>query len=688
MSPPGADEFMKDDPLFRPCRLKHLTLKNRLMSTAHEPDYGDDGMPGERYRLYHREKARGGIALTMTAGSAVVSADSPAAFGNLKAYDDRIVSPLRALAEDCHEEGCAVMIQLTHLGRRTRYSTADWLPVLAASPVREAAHRSFPKEMEDWDIERVIQDYADAAARMQEAGLDGIEIEAYGHLMDGFWSPVTNQRQDEYGGALDNRLRFTWEIISAIRRAVGPEFIVGIRMVADEQVENGIGREEGMEIARRIASSGQFDFINLIRGQIDHDARLINVIPIAGMASAPHLDFAGEIRAETKFPVFHAAKIGDVATARHAIESGKLDMVGMTRAHIADPHIGRKISAGQEDRIRPCVGATYCLDRLYEGGGALCMHNAATGREGEMPHDIPAADKPKRAVIIGAGPGGLEAARVAAERGHQVTVLEAAAEAGGQALLMAMNPRRKELIGIIDWRLAELARLGVEIRYNTYAEAEDVLALSPDMVIIATGGMPQAPALTEGEDLTTTTWDIISGAVKPGAEVLLYDDNGAQPAMSAAEAIAAAGSALEVITPERVFAIEVGGINHAPIVRALQKAGAKITIQTRLLSVHREGNRLIARLGSDYDPAFSEERIVDQVVVDHGTSPLDELYFALKPQSRNLGVVDYAALTGKGEILPLRNPEGAFSLYRIGDAIASRNVHAAIYDALRMGIRW
>lgn len=208
------------------------------------------------------------------------------------------------------------------------------------------------------------------------------------------------------------------------------------------------------------------------------------------------------------------------------------------------------------------------------------------------------------------------------------------------------------------------------------------------MVIIATGGMPQAPALTEGEDLTTTTWDIISGAVKPGAEVLLYDDNGAQPAMSAAEAIAAAGSALEVITPERVFAIEVGGINHAPIVRALQKAGAKITIQTRLLSVHREGNRLIARLGSDYDPAFSEERIVDQVVVDHGTSPLDELYFALKPQSRNLGVVDYAALTGKGEILPLRNPEGAFSLYRIGDAIASRNVHAAIYDALRMGIRW
>ena len=186
------------DPLLQPYRLRHLTLKNRLMSTSHEPAYSEDGLPKERYRLYHAEKAKGGIALTMTAGSAIVSRDSPAAFGNLHAYRDEIVPWLRELADQCHEHDCKVMIQITHLGRRTGWNKADWLPVLAPSPVREPAHRAFPKTMEDWDIERIIADYASAAQRMQAAGLDGIEFESYGHLMDGFWSPLTNRRDDEF----------------------------------------------------------------------------------------------------------------------------------------------------------------------------------------------------------------------------------------------------------------------------------------------------------------------------------------------------------------------------------------------------------------------------------------------------------------------------------------------------------
>src|SRR5215469_11659288 len=182
------------DPLLQPFQLKHLTLKNRVMSTAHEPAYSEDGMPTDRYRLYHVEKAKGGIALTMTAGSAIVATDSPPAFNNLHAYRDEIVPWLKQLADDCHAEGAAVMIQLTHLGRRTGWNRGDWLPVLAPSPVREPAHRAFPKEAEDWDIERIVADYAAAAQRMQAAGLDGIEIEAYGHLLDAFWSPATNQR--------------------------------------------------------------------------------------------------------------------------------------------------------------------------------------------------------------------------------------------------------------------------------------------------------------------------------------------------------------------------------------------------------------------------------------------------------------------------------------------------------------
>jgi 2,4-dienoyl-CoA reductase-like NADH-dependent reductase (Old Yellow Enzyme family) len=678
---------LSKDPLLQPYQLKHLTLKNRIMSTSHEPAYSEDGMPKDRYRLYHLEKAKGGIALTMTAGSAIVSQDSPPAFGNLYAYSDEIVPWLKKIADDCHEHGAAVMIQLTHLGRRTGWNKGDWLPVLSPSPVREAAHRAFPKEIEDWDIERIIDDYASAAQRMQAAGLDGIEFEAYGHLMDGFWSPATNHRDDEFGGSLDNRMRFSDMVLDAVRKAVGPDFIVGIRMVADEQWDIGLTREEGVGIAKRLAGSGKVDFLNIIRGHIDHDAHLTNVIPIQGMAASPHLDFAGDVRAATKFPVFHAARIADVATARHAIAEGKLDMVGMTRAHIADPHIVRKIIEGRENQIRPCVGATYCLDRIYEGGGALCIHNAATGREATIPHVISRTTGAiRKAVVVGAGPAGLEAARVLAERGHAVEVLEATGEAGGQILLAARNPRRKEMIGIVDWRLSELERLGVPIHYNVFAEAADILERNPDLIVIATGGIAQNPLLDAGDDLVVSSWDIIAGAIKPEGPVLLYDDNGAHTGMTAAEMIAATGAELEIVSPERMFAPEIGGMNHVPYAKAFAEKNVRVTINTKLKSVRREGNQLVAVLGSDYSDKASVERRVAQVVVEHGTLPMAELYLELKPLSRNLGAVDYKALINQQNPIQMRNPDGKFDLFRIGDAVASRNIHAGIYDALRYGV--
>ncbi len=677
------------DPLLQPFQLKHLTLRNRLMSTSHEPAYSEDGMPKERYRRYHAEKAKGGIALTMTAGSAVVSRDSPAAFGNLHAYDDAIVPWLKELADECHEHGAAVMIQITHLGRRTNWNKADWLPVLSASPVREPAHRSFPKEAEDWDIERIVADYAAAAQRMQAAGLDGIEFEAYGHLMDSFWSPATNKREDAFAGSLDNRLRFAFMVIEAVRKAVGEKFIVGVRMVADEDWEKGLSRAEGVEIAQRFARSGKVDFLNIIRGHIETDAALNEVIPIAGMRSAPHLDFTGEVRAATKFPIFHAARISDVATARHAVAEGKLDMVGMTRPHIADPYIAAKVAAGEEHRIRPCVGATDCLDRIYEGGEALCIHNAATGREATIPHVISRSDGPlKKVVVVGAGPAGLEMARAAAERGHSVSVLEAAPQAGGQVRLAAQNPRRRELIGIVDWRLSELERLGVPARYDCWAEAEDVTALEPDIVVIATGGLPQPPPLDAGDDLVTTSWDVISGAAKPAETVLVYDDNGGHQGMTAAELAAIAGSSVELVSPERFFAPEMGGMNHVPYMREFHRRGVRVTINTRLKSVRRDGNKLVATLGSDFAPEWSEERRVDQIVGEHGTFANDELYHTLKPLSSNGGAVDYEALVKGGNVFPSRNPDGAFTLLRIGDAVASRNIHAAIYDGIRYALRF
>jgi 2,4-dienoyl-CoA reductase-like NADH-dependent reductase (Old Yellow Enzyme family)/thioredoxin reductase len=674
---------MSNDPLLQPYKLKHLTLRNRIIVTSHEPAYPEDGMPKGRYRNYTIERAKGGVAMTMTAGSAAVSKDSPPVFNNLLAYKDEIVPWIREMTDAVHEHGAAIMIQLTHLGRRTRWDKGDWLPVVAPSHKREPAHRASAKKIEDWDIERIIKDFADAAERMKAGGMDGVELEAYGHLIDQFTSPLTNELDGPYGGSLENRMRFCLDVFAAMRKRVGDDFILGVRYTADERLQGGTDKAIGMEISQRLKDSGLIDYLNVIRGHIDTDPGLTDVIPIQGMASAPHLDFAGEIRAATNFPTFHAARIPDVATARHAIASGKVDMIGMTRAHMTDPHLVRKIMEKREDDIRPCVGANYCLDRIYQGGLAFCIHNAATGREETMPHAIPRAEVRKKVVIVGAGPAGMEAARVAGERGHEVVVFEAASNAGGQIRLTAQSARRKEMIGIIDWRMAQCEKLGVTFHFNTWAEAETIEAEKPDVVIIATGGIPDTEILKSGNELAVSAWDIISGDVKPGTNVLIYDEAGDHAALQAAEVLASTGAKVEIMTPDRSFSPEVMAMNLVPYMRSLQKQDVTFTVTYRLESVEKNGNQLLAKVGSDYG-GIVKERAVDQVVVNNGTLPLDDIYFELKPRSSNLGEVNYDELIAGHSQTVSRNPDGGYQLYRIGDAVAARNTHAAIYDALRL----
>lgn len=681
-----TDDVASLDPLLEPFTLKRLTLRNRVVSTSHEPAYGVDGMPGERYRLYHREKARGGVGLTMIGGSAVVSPDSPPAFGNLLLYRDEVVPHLRRLADDVHEAGAAVMCQVTHLGRRTSNYSGDWLPLVHPSPLREPAHRSFPKVAETWDLDRIVADYAAAAQRCQAAGLDGIELQSYGHLLDAFHSPATNRAQDPFGAGFEARTAFPRRVVQAVRAAVGPDFVVGLRMSMDEDRTggaDGLGLEEALRALGLYVDDG-IDFLSVIRGSIESDATLARVIPSMGTPSAPFLDFAGEIRRATSVPVMHASRIADVATARHAIREGLLDLVGMTRPQLADPHLVAKVAAGEEDRIRPCVGANYCLDAIYQSGDAKCVHNAATGREQTLLHVQSAAPRRRRAVVVGAGPAGLEAARVLGERGHEVVLLEASDHPGGQVRLASASARRRDLIGIVDWRVAEAKHHGVDLRLGTWADAATVLAEEPDVVVVATGGLPNPTFGGEGEHLVLDTWDVMSGAVHPRGRVLVFDDHGAEAAYDAAELLATRGASVELVTPERGLAVDVGSMNAPAYLRAFAEHDVTVTLARRLAAVRRDpGGGLVAVLSSDYAEVALERR-VDHVVVEHGTLPNDELYADLLPHSVNGGAVDHSALLAVRPQTLRSNPEGRFQLFRIGDAVASRNIHAAVYDALRL----
>ncbi|WGF89026.1 oxidoreductase [Marinivivus vitaminiproducens] len=670
--------------LLQPLTIKGLTLRNRVMSTSHAPSYGSEGKPKERYQLYHAEKAKGGIGLTMFGGSSSVAIDSPATpWNQISVADDSVVPYFQEFAGRVHAHGAALMIQLTHMGRRTKWDTEHWLPTMSASPEREPAHRSIPKEMDQADIGRVIKSFAAAARRCKEGGLDGLELSAaHGHLIDQFWSPSVNRRADAYGGSLENRMRFGIEVLEAVREAVGDDYVVGMRMSGDELLDEGLSHEDCVAIARAHAERGLIDFVNIVGGQArDHMAHAIS-LPNMSFPVAPFLYLASAVKREVGIPVFHAQRVTDIATAGRAVAEGHVDMVAMTRAHIADPHIVEKLKAGRVDDIRQCVGAGYCIDRIYAGQDALCIQNAATGREATMPHVVARGDKRRKVVVVGGGPGGLEAARVAASRGHQVTLFERGDRLGGQINTASKATWREALSGIPRWLAQQVVKLGVDVRTGVEATPEMIEGEAPDVVVLATGGRPN-PGHFKGADLAVSTWDILEGRVDPAGTVLLYDGLGQHHGPSTAEAMAKRGALVELATPDRMAAEEVGATSQPIHIRELYSLGVVVTPNVELIEIYREGNKRIPVLRNAYT-GEEEERVVDQIVVEFGSLPEHGLYDSLRERSVNHGEIDLDAFT-QGRVQPnLPNGKGGFALYRIGDAWAGRNIHAAIYDALRL----
>ncbi len=665
------------DPLLQPLSIRRLTLKNRVMSTAHASGMDDGNMPALRYQRYHEEKAKGGLALTMFGGSSNIAPDSPSVFRQLNAGTDAIIPHFQRFSERIHQHGAALMCQITHMGRRGDAQDGEWLPTIAPSAVREGLHRNFPREMDQYDIDRVVKAFGQAARRCKDGGLDGLETLAGGHLIGQFFSPMTNLRSDGYGGSVENRTRFALMVHEEIRRQVGDDFVVGMRLTLDEGV-GGLRFDEVMQIAEILKREGAVDFFNCMVGRMDTEITLVEEnMPGMSRPLAPYLDKVGKFRREIGVPVFHAARVTDVANARHAIREGVLDMVAMTRAHIADPQIVNKIMRGEEDRIRPCIGASHCIYKKIH-----CIHNPASGRETLLPMEVPASATPgKKVVVVGGGPAGMEAARVAAERGHKVVLFEAAPKLGGQIRLAAKTTWRKDLMQIVDWREGEFDKLAVDVRCNVYAEAADVLAENPDHVFVATGGMPADPAMP-GAELVVSSWDLLSGDVRAEQEVLVCDHTGRYEAVATADMLSDNGHKVTLATMDAHSATEMGYPDRIIFHKRLAAQGVTTLAYLKLSALRRDGNRLLATLTHELT-GQTQDILTDQVVLEAGTDPLADVFFDLIGAAANKGITDVDAMANWS---PQPDKHQGYTLHRLGDAVTSRSIHAALLEAYRLAV--
>ncbi|MBL8258365.1 MAG: FAD-dependent oxidoreductase [Candidatus Competibacteraceae bacterium] len=655
MNAPSGPRF---DPLFAPLKLGGKTAPNRFVFAAHQTNFAVHNRLTERHAAYYAARAAGGSGLIVLEASAVHPSDWPyeyAVFG----HDPAVVEGYRLAAEAIHRHGALVLAQLSHSGMQgtSHYSQ---LPLWGPSPVPEVNSRELPQAMDAEDIAAVVEGFRQAARYALDGGLDGVELNAgQDSLIRQFLSPLTNQRGDEYGGALDNRLRFARQIMRAVREELGQDAVVGLRLSGDEYAPwAGIKPEDAAEIARLLAEDGLLDFLSVTSGSIytGHVTR-------PGLYQPPGfaVHLAAGVKAAVPIPVFAQGSIVDPAMALEIVAEGKADAVEMTRALIADPELPLKLRRGDLDDIRPGLLANQDnIIGLVQNPRLSCANNPAAGYEGE-PEFAPLAParNPHRVLVIGGGPAGMEAARVAALRGHRVTLHERQQQLGGAIRLAAAAPGRERLALAADWLETQLRKLDVSVRFGSEATEERVRREAPDAVIVAVGGQPgrQPGARFDPSAPVVNPRQVLRGEVpaQPGRAVVL-DTLGDPVGMGVAEWLAERGWQVEVVTGDMFVgqrltaSLELTAWNQRAAAR-----GIAFRPQFDVLEVTEN-----SVLGADH---FDRQEIrldgIDLVVDVSPEVPDETLYFALK--ASGLRVI------------------------RAGDCVAPRYLAQAILEGYRAG---
>lgn len=577
--------------IFSPFTVGGLRLKNRILMAAMGNNFSHpQGTVSDRAIAYYRERAKGGTGLIITEATPVSLSGRHRGRG-LCAYDDSFLPGLRRLAASVHDHGSAIALQLHHAGRLADPDITG-SPPLAPSPIPRAPGAPVPKELSQDEIQEIIIQLGQAARRAKEAGFDAVEIHgAHGYLIYQFLSPRTNKREDFYGGNPENRVRFALEVLRQVRKEVGNSFPVLFRLSAREFSENGYSLEESLDWAIELERAGA-SALHVSGGTTESLTGSARVIPPMVFPEAYHVPLAAAIKKKVRIPVIAVGRLGTPAVAERVLDEGQADLIAAGRAFLCDPYWPLKAARGEKDRIRPCVACNHCLWRLFQQEELTCFQNALLGNEEKYRMDP--VEKVKKVLIIGGGPGGLEAARVARKRGHQVTLLEKSPRLGGQMLLASIPPHRQTLSKAMDWLTREVDREGVEIKLNIEGNEENIAKENPDVVIVATGARPISPDSFSGPKVLTA-WEVLGGKEVEKEALIL---GGGMVGMETAEFLSQKGCRVIVVEMTERLAADMEGTTRALLLEriALQKISSLLSTEVKDI---RDGKVLVSHDGNE-----------------------------------------------------------------------------------------